>query len=172
MAYTDEAMISVIQKALDIIYARQGDGSDEFVSMELDGVDELDCFRLTKHQGYFTTDHEWWIMSIMPGGVYELSRLIEKKNDIQCKEAEHQIQQKLLTATKISTYSAWFSSLVLFGTLMATMLNNKPVILQYPVQVEILSSSPPPIQPCMPVKTNRHKHPANKSETDTDQCEY
>jgi len=154
MAYTTDAMISVLQKAY--IAVRHKEEVGEITQIAIDNFDETVCFGIAKYMGYITSDYEYRVMSILPEGLVELARLVEYKED-RVREVERHHRERHLSVTHgRSIYLSCASLLVLAITLGVTVwCNMTDTVLRQPIRVEILSTLPTPVD--LDTNTNHPK---------------
>ena len=139
MAYTDDAMISVLQKAYEAVRHKETTG--EFAPpIQCDDFNEECCLNIAAYMGYFTVNERHSVMSILPIGLFELNRLLESKEQ---KRREERLVAANDRSTKVAFGTSVFSVVILAITLVVTVFNSfSTTVLKQPVQIEILS---PPV---------------------------
>jgi len=139
MAYTDKAMISVLQKAEAVAKTNKMP-----VPITLDDADEKDCYRIAVEKSYIA-DCGNQTPILCYDGLLELSRL----NDLQTDKEQRQQREKLRLG--LSVFAAGLSVISIMcsaGTLWIIALDRyRPLITEHPVRivgaVEILSNQAP-----------------------------
>ena len=167
MAYTTDAMISVLQKVYAVTLDKKPSGT--FYPIQYDNNDENHCFVIAQHANYFTADHNSCIQVMHPTGLIELARLIEAKEQ---KAREEQLYLSNIASAKASVrsmYSSFVSTTILAFTLFVVCWNGcKPTILHHPVVVELLPSLT--ANQNTDPHTNHHNAPGNSQKNNTCPC--
>jgi len=113
MSYTDDAMISVLQKAEAA--ARSGDFP---APVHLEGTDEYHCWRVAESKKYITLDTSGRLLVFYPAGLVELDKLREVKA-AKMREIERHKREKLkinldVFAVILSIFAICFSAAALW----------------------------------------------------------
>jgi len=133
--YTDEAMISVLQK-IDAAFSA-GDISD--VKISLNGKDEGDCFNVARVEKYIEVGANERVFIFHTAGRIALDRLLKAKA-----EKSRENFRSILNVIAVSATS--ISAIFIAATFWA-MISNKTTVLEQPIRVECTIEILPGVHP-------------------------
>jgi len=133
MGYTENAMISVLQKA----EKEMRSGKSMFdLQIALEGVDEFDCYQIAIREQYIITSFEDRLRTLTYRGLIELHRLTERKSEKK-REIEHRTREQLKVNLDIGAFTLSLVSIAFSAcTLWIIALDRyRPSMVEQPIRV-------------------------------------
>jgi len=156
VAYTDDAMISVLQKAEELV--NQGK-SFNTLKNSFTGKDELDCYEIAHSKQYVKYNH-YNSLVMTTGGQDELARLLNVKTEKRRENLRTNLRIATLVVSTVGT-------LIMICTFWAT-LKNRTTVLEQPIKVE--GAVEVLLPPLHQVPSDNGGEVPNASESDSDTC--
>jgi hypothetical protein len=141
MAYTEEAMIAVLQKAAEVFRNFSPDGillHPPISTIPFDGDDEIECFNIAIQKEYIQTftGNAGRSFSFQHTGSLELNRLLGTQAEKTRKIQRHQ-REKLKIRLDVSALCVSFLAILFSATALGISALNRywPLLAEYPVRI-------------------------------------